>query len=173
MTRTSRRPARVASRAAMVMTPDRGGAFGLLSRMARLGPGGPIAGGEQYVSWIHEDDFTAAVRFVIDQDSLTGPVNLAAPWPGSARSPSAATRNCCSRADELCPPCSPPPGSSSAAAHGRKLPATSCGAPEPAARRDHDSAYDQPAARYRQAELHVAKTSRSLSFLRGSPSLNR
>ena len=68
---------KVASRAAMVMTPDRGGAFGLLSRMARLGPGGPIAGGEQYVSWINEDDFTATVRFVIDQDSLTGPVNLA------------------------------------------------------------------------------------------------
>ena len=72
---------KVALRAAMVMTPDRGGVFDVLSRMARLGLGGPVAGGEQYVSWIHEDDFTAAVRFIIDQDVLTGPVNLAAPWP--------------------------------------------------------------------------------------------
>ena len=72
---------KVALRAAMVMTPDKGGAFDVLSRMARLGLGGPVAGGRQYVSWIHEDDFTAAVRFIIDQDVLTGPVNLAAPGP--------------------------------------------------------------------------------------------
>jgi uncharacterized protein (TIGR01777 family) len=72
---------KVALRAAMVMTPDRGGVFDVLSRMTRLGLGGPVAGGQQYVSWIHEDDFTAAVRFIIDQDVLTGPVNLAAPGP--------------------------------------------------------------------------------------------
>ena len=57
------------------------GVFDVLSRMARLGLGGPVAGGGQYVSWIHEDDFTAAVRFIIDQDILTGPVNLASPGP--------------------------------------------------------------------------------------------
>ena len=72
---------KVALRAAMVMTPDRGGVFDVLSRMARLGLGGPVAGGGQYVSWIHEDDFTAAVRFIIDQDILTGPVNVASPGP--------------------------------------------------------------------------------------------
>jgi uncharacterized protein len=72
---------KVALRAAMVMTPDRGGVFDVLSRMARLGLGGPVAGGGQYVSWIHEDDFTAAVRFIIDQDILAGPVNLASPGP--------------------------------------------------------------------------------------------
>jgi hypothetical protein len=33
------------------------------------------------VSWIHEDDFTAAVRFIIDHDIMTGPVNLASPGP--------------------------------------------------------------------------------------------
>jgi uncharacterized protein len=72
---------KVALRAAMVMTPDRGGVFDVLSRLARLGLGGPVAGGGQYVSWIHEDDFTAAVRFIMDHDVLTGPVNLAAPGP--------------------------------------------------------------------------------------------
>jgi uncharacterized protein (TIGR01777 family) len=72
---------KVALRAAVVMTPDRGGAFDVLSHMTRLGLGGPVAGGEQYVSWIHEDDFTAAVRFIIDQEILTGPVNVASPGP--------------------------------------------------------------------------------------------
>jgi hypothetical protein len=72
---------KVALRAAMVMTPDKGGVFDVLSRMARLGLGGPVGGGGQYVSWIHEDDFTAAVRFIIDHDILAGPVNLASPGP--------------------------------------------------------------------------------------------
>jgi uncharacterized protein len=72
---------KVALRAAMVMTPDRGGVFDVLSRMTRLGLGGPVAGGGQYVSWIHEDDFTAAVRFIIDDDALTGPVNVTSPEP--------------------------------------------------------------------------------------------
>ena len=53
--------------------------FGVLSRLARLGLGGPVAGGGQFVSWIHKDDFTAAVRFIIDQDVVTGPVSLASP----------------------------------------------------------------------------------------------
>jgi uncharacterized protein (TIGR01777 family) len=76
---------KIALRAAMVMTPDRGGVFDVLSRMARLGLGGPVAGGEQYVSWIHEDDFTAAVRFIIDHEALAGPVNLASPGPERQR----------------------------------------------------------------------------------------
>ena len=41
---------KVALRAAMVMTPDKGGVFDVLSRMARLGLGGPVASGRQYVS---------------------------------------------------------------------------------------------------------------------------
>ena len=76
---------KVSLRTAMVMTPDRGGVFDVLSRMARLGLGGPVAGGRQYVSWIHEEDFTAAVRFLIDAEGLTGPVNLASPRPERQR----------------------------------------------------------------------------------------
>lgn len=72
---------KVALRAAMVMTPDKGGVFDVLSRIARLGLGGPVAGGGQYVSWIHEADFFSAVRFIIDSDDLAGPVNLASPGP--------------------------------------------------------------------------------------------
>src|SRR5205823_9615005 len=46
------RTRKVALRSAMVMSPDRGGVFDVLLRLARLGLGGPVAGGAQYVSWI-------------------------------------------------------------------------------------------------------------------------
>ncbi|MGW0737010.1 epimerase [Streptomyces sp. NPDC002851] len=96
---------KVALRTAMVMSPDRGGVFDALSRLTRLGLGGPVAGGRQYVSWIHEDDFVRAVEFLIERGEraeypierddrndateqedhgprpLSGPVNLAAPTP--------------------------------------------------------------------------------------------
>jgi hypothetical protein len=72
---------KVALRSAMVMSPDRGGAFDYLLWMARLGLGGPVAGGRQYVSWIHDRDFVRAVEFIIGHDQLAGPVNIAAPAP--------------------------------------------------------------------------------------------
>ncbi|EFL21658.1 conserved hypothetical protein [Streptomyces himastatinicus ATCC 53653] len=72
---------KVAMRSAMVMSPDRGGVFDYLLWLARLGLGGPVAGGAQYVSWIHDLDFVRAVEFLIDRDDVTGPVNLAAPDP--------------------------------------------------------------------------------------------
>lgn len=72
---------KVALRSAMVMSPDLGGVFDVLLRLARLGLGGPVAGGEQYVSWIHDHDFVRAVEFLIEKVDLTGPVNLAAPAP--------------------------------------------------------------------------------------------
>lgn len=75
------RTRKVALRAAMVMSPDRGGVFDVLLRMARLGLGGPVAGGAQYLSWIHDRDFVRAVEFLIARDDIAGPVNLAAPGP--------------------------------------------------------------------------------------------
>ncbi|MEW2160274.1 TIGR01777 family oxidoreductase [Streptomyces sp. NPDC007189] len=72
---------KVALRTAMVMSPDRGGVFDVLLGLVRLGLGGPVAGGAQYVSWIHDADFVRAVEFLIDRDDLEGPVNLASPGP--------------------------------------------------------------------------------------------
>ncbi|MEV3972994.1 DUF1731 domain-containing protein [Streptomyces sp. NPDC050698] len=72
---------KVALRAAMVMSPDRGGVFDILLRLARLGLGGPVAGGGQYVSWIHDRDFARAIEFLVARDDIEGPVNLAAPDP--------------------------------------------------------------------------------------------
>jgi NAD dependent epimerase/dehydratase family enzyme len=68
-------------RSAITMSPDRGGPFDMLLRLVRLGLGGQNGNGRQYVSWIHETDFIRAVYWLIEHDSLCGPVNLAAPNP--------------------------------------------------------------------------------------------
>jgi uncharacterized protein (TIGR01777 family) len=72
---------KVALRTSIVMAPGRGGAFDMLWRMTRYGLGGPVAGGRQYVSWIHGHDFARAIGFLLAHDDLAGPVNLAAPSP--------------------------------------------------------------------------------------------
>lgn len=72
---------RVALRTAMVMTPDRGGIFDYLSWMARVGLGGPVDGGRQYVSWIHGDDFVRVVELLLEREDVDGPVIVAAPDP--------------------------------------------------------------------------------------------
>jgi uncharacterized protein (TIGR01777 family) len=61
---------------------DRGG--GALAKMLppfRLGVGGPVAGGRQYVSWIALDDLAALYLAAIDDDRFDGPFNATAPAP--------------------------------------------------------------------------------------------
>jgi NAD dependent epimerase/dehydratase family enzyme len=72
---------RVALRTAMVMSPGRGGTFDLLLRLTRLGLGGAVAGGRQFMSWIHDADFVRAVELLIGSEPLEGPVNLCSPFP--------------------------------------------------------------------------------------------
>ena len=72
---------KVALRTAMVMSVDKDGVFDVLAGLTRMGLGGPMGGGRQYVSWIHETDFVAAVEFLIARDDLSGAFNLAAPGP--------------------------------------------------------------------------------------------
>lgn len=72
---------KVAMRAAMVMSPDRGGIFDTLLRLVKLGLGGKAGSGRQYVSWVHETDFVGAVRWIIEHEQLSGAVNIAAPNP--------------------------------------------------------------------------------------------
>ena len=76
---------KVVLRTAMVMSPDRGGVLDTLLRLTRRGLGGPIAGGRQFVSWIHERDLAQAVAFLIGCDVLEGPVNLSSPAPLAQR----------------------------------------------------------------------------------------
>ncbi len=86
------RTRKVALRTAMVMSPDEGGIFDMLRGLTRVGLGGTMAGGEQYMSWIHELDFVRAVLFLIDNNDLSGAVNLCAPSPLPQREFMAALR---------------------------------------------------------------------------------
>ena len=68
-------------RTAMVMSPDRGGVFDVLRGLVKARLGGTQGPGDQWVSWVHDADFCAAVDRLIADDALSGPVNLAAPNP--------------------------------------------------------------------------------------------
>jgi len=68
-------------RSAMVMSPDRGGVFDTLLRLVRFGLGGRHGDGRQYMSWIHEADFVNAIEWLLEHDSVNGPINLCAPNP--------------------------------------------------------------------------------------------
>src|SRR6266704_3945569 len=70
---------KVAMRTAMVFAASKGGVYRVLRGLTRWGLGGNIAGGYQYISWIHEADFCRAVEWLIDRDDFSGPVNLASP----------------------------------------------------------------------------------------------
>ncbi|MDD5140271.1 MAG: TIGR01777 family oxidoreductase [Verrucomicrobiales bacterium] len=71
---------KVAMRITLVFGRD-GGVFPVLRRLARLGLGGKMGGGRQFVSWIHQEDFCRAVEWLIIHDDMSGPVNFAAPNP--------------------------------------------------------------------------------------------
>lgn len=63
-----------------------------LAGITRLGLGGRIGTGEQWVSWIHVADFLGAVRFLRDRDGLDGVVHVTAPNPVQNRDMMAALR---------------------------------------------------------------------------------
>jgi uncharacterized protein (TIGR01777 family) len=67
-------------RTGVVLSED-GGALEKMLPPFKLGVGGPVAGGKQYIPWIHTDDVAGALLFCLDTDAATGPVNLSAPEP--------------------------------------------------------------------------------------------
>ncbi|HUL51481.1 MAG TPA: TIGR01777 family oxidoreductase [Candidatus Nitrosotalea sp.] len=78
---TAPRTRKVALRSAMVLGQAKNSVLPNLLRLARVGLGGHMAGGHQFVSWIHQEDFCRAVEWIIEHKNLSGPVNLAAPNP--------------------------------------------------------------------------------------------
>ena len=70
----------VIARTGVVLSP-RGGALAQMLPPFKLGVGGPVAGGRQYVPWIHLDDVAGALLFCLADDRASGPVNLTAPNP--------------------------------------------------------------------------------------------
>ena len=74
----------VTTRTGLVLTSS-GGALGRMLPPFRLGVGGPVAGGEQYVPWIHREDVVGGLLHCLDRPELAGPVNLTAPAPVTNR----------------------------------------------------------------------------------------
>jgi uncharacterized protein len=68
-----------------VVLDARGGALAKMLPPFRLGVGGPVAGGRQYVSWIHLDDLAGFFLAAIEDERWSGPVNATAPEPVTNR----------------------------------------------------------------------------------------
>jgi uncharacterized protein (TIGR01777 family) len=64
----------------VVLTPS-GGALGKMLPLFRLGLGGRLGSGKQWMSWISMADAVAAILFAMDTPALAGPINLTAPEP--------------------------------------------------------------------------------------------
>ncbi len=72
---------KIALRSAMTMSPDPGGVFDTLRRLARRGAGGTVGDGRQFMSWVHYVDFVRAIEWLIAEVDVDGVVNIAAPNP--------------------------------------------------------------------------------------------
>ena len=71
---------KVALRTSIVLG-NNGGAFPKLKMLTKFGLGGKQGRGNQNVSWIHIDDFCRAVEFIIDNENMSGEINVTAPNP--------------------------------------------------------------------------------------------
>lgn len=74
----------VHTRFGVVLTPH-GGALTKMLIPFRLGLGGPIGSGRQFISWITMDDAVGALRFLLENETLEGAVNVVAPQPVTNR----------------------------------------------------------------------------------------
>ena len=62
-----------------------GGALAKMLPFFKLGVGGPVAGGDQYMPWIHVDDVVGIYLAALDGEDWIGPVNASAPEPVTNR----------------------------------------------------------------------------------------
>ena len=76
---------RVATTRTGVVLAQGGGALAKMLPPFRMGVGGPVAGGAQYVPWVHVDDVAGAMLFALDTPAASGPINVAAPEPVTNR----------------------------------------------------------------------------------------
>ncbi len=71
-------------RSGQILNPQ-GGMLGELLTPFKLGVGGPLAGGEQYVAWIHRDDEIGLILWALDNEGVSGVLNATAPHPATNR----------------------------------------------------------------------------------------
>ena len=79
----------VLTRLGVVLTP-RGGALARMLPAFRLGLGGRLGSGGQFISWISLEDALRGILFALETGSLSGPVNLVSPAPVTNRAFTAA-----------------------------------------------------------------------------------
>ena len=70
----------LALRFGMVLSP-RGGALKQMLHIFKLGLGGVLGSGKQWMSWIALEDVLRFIEFALHQNSLAGPVNVVSPCP--------------------------------------------------------------------------------------------
>jgi uncharacterized protein (TIGR01777 family) len=80
-----------------VVLAGSGGALAKMLPFFKVGVGGPVAGGRQYVPWIHLDDVVGAILFELDTPAASGAVNLTAPEPATNKELSKALGRALSR----------------------------------------------------------------------------
>lgn len=71
-------------RTGLVLSP-RGGVLARMLPAFRMGLGGPLGDGRQWMSWIHAQDLVRLIRFALDQPAISGPLNGTAPEPVTNR----------------------------------------------------------------------------------------
>ena len=71
---------RVVARMGLVLSMA-GGALPITVLPYRLFVGGPLGSGNQWWSWVHIDDIVTALKFLIENENATGPINITAPNP--------------------------------------------------------------------------------------------
>ncbi|HVR05430.1 MAG TPA: TIGR01777 family oxidoreductase [Solirubrobacteraceae bacterium] len=100
-----------------------GGALAKMLPPFRLGLGGPVAGGRQYVSWVHPDDLAGIALAALQDERWSGPVNATAPAPATNRELSRALGHALHR-----PALLPVPGAALRALYGEMAQVVTTGA---------------------------------------------
>ena len=72
---------KVALRTSIVMGPEKGGVYEALKGLVLSGMGGRQGNGNQYVSWIHIEDYIKAIEFIYNHEELENEINICAPNP--------------------------------------------------------------------------------------------
>jgi uncharacterized protein (TIGR01777 family) len=141
-------PRVVIFRTGLVLT-KRGGLVKQLLLPFKLGVGGPIAGGEQFMSWIHIDDEVGLFLWALDSEGVAGTINATAPNPVTNREFSKSLGRALHR-----PAVAPVPKLAVAAMRGGELADAVAGGARVLPRRALDGGYE-----FRHTELDEALTS--------------
>ena len=134
----------VCTRTGVVLSED-GGALEKMLPPFKLGVGGPVAGGRQYVPWVHTDDVVGSLLHCLDEGSVAGPVNVTAPEPVTNKELSRALGRVLNR-----PAFAPVPGLAVKALYGEMAIIVTTGS------RAVPAALEQSGYAFRQADLEDA-----------------